>query len=529
MAKAATHIDKQYRLGGVWKKAYNDVASSLGGDGYSYYDIDVKKLVNPVTASKQTKVYLNLIVYVPKFQRHRASQHIKNNITAIGLNAEYKKGDYEVDVSVTDSDGLTKILRLQIKPEAGGGSGGGARETQRTECAQALFASYAFNVMNNGSGGYINDEDSVDLKGLESAAQWIHIDDQLSEILPEKLEPDWVKSCIRVANRLWNLYGGAGKGGGKYEFYRGKGFDGKSSAANTIAKAYARCNNPKSGKKVFSTEDKWNPADIWMATSKFKGQMLHEKDSANKFEITTWEKLNNKIATLYNSRDLIGISLKKVTNATAKDTEVNVDKEAQKESADKITFVKHGLIYQNLSKKKEEDAYPMDVYLYYGDGANDRFQARNFGGGTKSSWQIELKGGAANMGRVGGGSVDTLLKNMEIKFPKSTCMHTSFDNTKIWNDCAKKAANMTKVCTEIVRLLIKHNADGMKSNPTEEEKNDWILRISKRTQSYRYSKLLGLYLLDTIAKNPSANNIISTLYMYAASKSDESSVFVKME
>ena len=81
MAKAATHIDKQYRLGGVWKKAYNDVASSLGGDGYSYYDIDVKKLVNPVTASKQTKVYLNLIVYVPKFQRHRASQHIKNNIT----------------------------------------------------------------------------------------------------------------------------------------------------------------------------------------------------------------------------------------------------------------------------------------------------------------------------------------------------------------------------------------------------------------------------------------------------------------
>ena len=198
MAKAATHIDKQYRLGGVWKKAYNDVASSLGGDGYSYYDIDVKKLVNPVTASKQTKVYLNLIVYVPKFQRHRASQHIKNNITAIGLNAEYKKGDYEVDVSVTDGK-ITKVLRLQIKPEAGGGSGGGARETKRTECAQALFASYAFNVL----GDYINDLDSVDLEGLKSAAAWIHIDDQLKEILPEELEPSWVKSCIRVANRLW--------------------------------------------------------------------------------------------------------------------------------------------------------------------------------------------------------------------------------------------------------------------------------------------------------------------------------------
>ena len=84
-------------------------------------------------------------------------------------------------------------------------------------------------------------------------------------------------------------------------------------------------------------------------------------------------------------------------------------------------------------------------------------------------------------------------------------------------------------CKEIVRLLIKYKADGMKSNPTEEEKNDWILRISKRTQSYRYSKLLGLYLLDTIDESNSADSIIRTLYMYAASKSDESGVFLKME
>ena len=41
MAKAATHIDQKYHLGGVWKKAYNDVASTLGGEGYSYYDIDL--------------------------------------------------------------------------------------------------------------------------------------------------------------------------------------------------------------------------------------------------------------------------------------------------------------------------------------------------------------------------------------------------------------------------------------------------------------------------------------------------------
>ena len=519
MAKAATHIDQKYHLGGVWKKAYNDVASTLGGEGYSYYDIDVKKLVNPETASARTVIYLNLIVYVPKHHRHRASQHIKNNITALGLNAEYKKGDYEVDVSVTDGK-ITKVLRLQIKPEAGGGSGGGARETKRTECAQALFASYAFNVL----GDYINDLDSVDLEGLKSAAAWIHIDDQLKEILPEELEPSWVKSCIRVANRLWEKYGGAGVKG-KYEFYRGKGIDGNTSQANTIAKAYARCNK---GNKKFSSEDKWNPADIWMSTSNFKGESLHTK-KGKVFDITTWQQLNAEIQKYYDSGDLIGVSLKKVTNDTATATPINVDKDAQYKASQQIGFKKKGLIFQNLSKKNEEDAYPMDVYFYYGSGTNDRFQARNFGGGTKSSWQMELKGGAANMGRLGGGSVETVLDNMEITFPASGSMHSSFDNAKIWNDSAKKSTNMGKVCKEIVRLMILYSAEGMKANPTEEEKNDWILRISKRTQSYRYSKLLGLYLLDTITRSNSADSIIRTLYMYAASKSDESGVFLKME
>ena len=70
MAKA-THIDTKYGLSGVWRDAYNHVASTLGGDGYAYYDIDVKKLSNP--NESRAKIYLNLVVYVPKHHRHRAS------------------------------------------------------------------------------------------------------------------------------------------------------------------------------------------------------------------------------------------------------------------------------------------------------------------------------------------------------------------------------------------------------------------------------------------------------------------------
>ena len=69
----------------------------------------------------------------------------------------------------------------------------------------------------------------------------------------------------------------------------------------------------------------------------------------------------------------------------------------------------------------------------------------------------------------------------------------------------------------------------MDINPSVDEENDYILRVSKRSQSYRYSKLLSLYLIDAIEKSNLENTIIRNLYLYAASKSDASCVFLKME
>tara|TARA_B100001173_G_C15993073_1_gene549803 strand:- start:140 stop:1696 length:1557 start_codon:yes stop_codon:yes gene_type:complete len=518
MAKQGRHIDSKYNLSGPWLKAYNEVADSLGGDGYAYYDIDIKKLVNP--DETKGKLYLNFITYVPRARRAQAGQQIRAAIEKKGLKADFKRENYEVDITATDGR-INKIIRLQIKPEAGGGSGGGARETKRTECAQCLYASYAFNII----GDFIHDENSIDLEKLEKAKDFIHIDDSISEIMPDKLSPDWARSCIRGANALWERYGKGGQAKGKYQFYRGKGLDGSSTSGESIAKAYARCNKEE---KKFSSEDKWNPADIWMATSNFDPGMLHVRDGRS-FKITTWQYLNEIIQDQYDSGDLIGISLKKIENPTAKLNAINVDKDAQKREVEKLGYKKKGLIFQNMKMKKEDDRYPMDAYMYYDNGQNDRFQSRNFGGDTKSSWQLELKGSAANMGRMGGGSVDTVLDGLNVSFPPANSMHSTFDNTKIWNDCGKKSANVGKVCREIVRLLKLHKAAGMDVNPSVDEENDYILRVSKRSQSYRYSKLLSLYLLDSIERSNIENTIIRNLYLYAASKSDASCVFLKME
>tara|TARA_B100000035_G_scaffold70219_1_gene57608 strand:+ start:18506 stop:20056 length:1551 start_codon:yes stop_codon:yes gene_type:complete len=515
---AQRHIDKKYNLSGPWLKAYNDVADTLGGDGYAYYDIDIRKLVNP--DETRGKLYLHFITYVPRAKRAQAGNLIRDAIEKKGLRAEFLRENYQVDITATDGK-INKIIRLEIKPEAGGGSGGGARETKRTECAQCLFASYAFNVL----GDFIHDENSIDLDGLRSAASWIHIDDTLSELMPDKMSPDWVRSCIRGANILWEKYGGGSTAKGKYHFYRGVGLDGSTTSGNSIAKAYARCN---SNEKKFSSEDKWNPADIWMASSDFKPEELHKK-TGRSFEITTWQMLNEVLQQHFQDKSLIGISLKKVENPIASLTPINVDKEAQKRDVEKYGFKSIGLIYANMNKKNEDDRYPMDAYIYYGSGTHDRFQARNFGGDTTASWQMELKGAAANMGRLGGGSVETVLDGLNVAFPPSGCMHSSFNNTKIWNDCAKRNSNVGKVCQEIVRLLKKYNADGLKANCTEDEERDYILRISTRSQSYRYSKLLGLYLIDAIERSNVSDSIVRNLYLYAASKSDESCVFMKIQ
>ena len=54
----------------------------------------------------------------------------------------------------------------------------------------------------------------------------------------------------------------------------------------------------------------------------------------------------------------------------------------------------------------------MDVYLYYGSGQFEKFQARNFEWVfRKGDWKLELKGKSAAQGKIQGTIVIELLKN----------------------------------------------------------------------------------------------------------------------
>jgi len=60
--------------------------------------------------------------------------------------------------------------------------------------------------------------------------------------------------------------------------------------------------------------------------------------------------------------------------------------------------------------------------------------------------------------------------------------------------------------------------------------DDILLTIGQRNQSYRYSKMLGMYLLSCLKAQPDhGDRIMRELYAYAASESDQSGVYAKME
>tara|TARA_B100000427_G_scaffold223538_1_gene187244 strand:- start:2064 stop:3617 length:1554 start_codon:yes stop_codon:yes gene_type:complete len=514
-----------FTLTGIWSEAVLKIQDTLGGDGYQYYDYDITTSKNPDDIKRKGTIFHALKVLVKKSERSRAAERINSNIQKLSDNwqpvmaVSTSKGPdqdhpFQIDVRVTD--GKKELsLRLQIKPTKGAGSGGGARETQRTECAQCLFAAYAVNVEK----GKLETIPSA--AQLKKASKWYKGDDKIAEILPDKLDSDWVLSCVRGANAIVKEYGTATE----YYFYRGLDFDGKGTKPNTISKAYSRANKDD---KKFSSEDKWNPADIWMATPEGAkiGEVLNAKEG-RAFKVATWGTLNGKILDYFDNEDLIGISLKKVEQDTA--SFVVQNKGNKKDIASDVSWVKYDLIFES-NKKKEEDRYPMDVYLYYGTGVAGRFQSRNFGGGTSASWQIERKGTSAAQGRVGGGSVERVLNNMKVQFPPKDCLHKTYDNTKIWNDCADGAGNVPAI-DEIIRLAMKYKAQGIEQKTKKDDEwGDYQSKMDERSQSYRYSKLLSLYLLDTIDSQTAAvkTDIMKNLYLYASSASEESSVFRKL-
>ena len=243
--------------------------------------------------------------------------------------------------------------------------------------------------------------------------------------------------------------------------------------------------------------DKWNPADIWMVKDESKVKQHLDKE-------VTIDCLNNALQQLRADGKLVGISLKKI-EGSPKMTLKNADDAKTRRDNEKAKFAKYDLTFDN---GRRSDNHPMDVYLYYGEGNFDKFQARNFGGESKGDWKLELKGKSAAQGKIQGKVLRDLISNI---------VSGSVPKEADWNKCTGNEYDK-----EIFDLLKKYNAKGFNEETAMEF-------IADAKQAWKYSKLSGLRLLDWMSNHKKKDQIMKEIYLYASSQSDKSSVYWKLQ
>jgi len=459
------------------EKTFEKVMDALGGEDYSYYLFDVKN----VNESDRAKKVVEMVVYVPQAQRVTATNKIQAALSKDNIIAEVLPKETELNVYLTGD--VKKYIRLNVKPNGSKGSGGGAAATAIQEAAQCVYAAMRY---------YCGDKEIYTEEDLKCGMDHVDVGGtNLEDIMG--LPKEWKEGSVKGANKIFEEVGGSG-----YMFVRGD----RLIDDGSIKEAFKRVK----GQTNLSSEDKWNPADIWML-KKSEISLIKKHLDGEK----TIDCLNNALLERFNDGSLIGISLKKIEGNAKMDAKNNQPASVRKAN-EKAKFEKYDLTF--LSS--------MDVYLYYGPGTFEKFQARNFGGSTKGDWKLELKGKSAAQGKIQGTVLIELLKNAGFA-------NISKFEIPTWAESAPGAnAAQTKITNEIYDLLKKHNADKFDKSSNAEANNK--ARIALQDKSWRYSKLAGLRFLDWLKHTCSNKDMaMKEIYLYASSQSDKSSVYYKLQ
>ena len=458
-------------------KTFEKVMGALGGEDYSYYLFDVKN----ANENPRAKKVVEMVVYVPQTKRVTAAANIQASLDGDGITAKVLEKETELDVYLIDD--VKKYIRILVKPNGSKGSGGGAAATAIQEAAQCVYAAMRY---------YCGDKEIYTEEDLRCGMDNVDVGGaKLEDIMG--LPKEWKEGSQKGANEIFKEVGGSG-----YMFVRGD----RLLDDGAIKKAFGRVK----GQTNLSSEDKWNPADIWMAKKSEVDAIKKHLDGEN-----TIDCLNNALLQRFNDKSLIGISLKKIEGTARMDIKNN-QPAAVRKANEKAKFEKYDLTF--LSS--------MDVYLYYGPGQFEKFQARNFGGSSKGDWKLELKGKSAAQGKIQGAVVIELLKNAGF---------TNISQFKIptWAESAPgSGAAQKKITNEIYDLLKKHNANNFDKSPKAAANNK--ADIATQDKSWRYSKLAGLRFLDWLQHTCDDKDMaMKEIYLYASSQSDKSSVYYKLQ
>ena len=481
------------------KKILDKILVAARDSNFGYYeDYQVKDYTD-----ENKKVRMTMSVIVPEAQRTNAKTFLTRKLrdykypvanagqSGVSIVVNPHPNLRQLDVVVNPDD--VQVIRVQIKPSNSGGARGGSTGARITESAQALYCALRFNVLDSdiplSNGSAINTAD------FQTAWNSCDCDATLEEVLA--VEGDWQKSCILGANKLYKAFKSPPKN--YYKFYRGSGVDA------LINQAYLKVKKEEPLETVPGSEDKWNPADIWIAKSDFDSSLIPK--AASKGLVLN---LNQFLVEQFNTtpyQTLAGISLKQIKSSA---NIAVVNQNSVLERSKDIGFKGYRSTYKSI-----------DVYVDMGKG---EMQFRNFGSESSAGWQGEISGGGAPaQGKMGGAEVWTILNRFGAGY--------TFDNQNIWRLSDSSPQQISKENYSLMQTYLPNELPQVVDQEQQVISEMVNGQINEKTpRSYRYSKRLGLQVVDSLSnmKKEDADEAIKDIYLYASSQTKTSSIHWKL-
>ena len=481
------------------KTILNKILVSARDSSFGYYeDYQVKDYTD-----ENKKVRMTMSVIVPEAQRTNAKTFLTRKLrdykypvanagqSGVSIVVNPHPNLRQLDVVVNPDD--VQVIRVQIKPSNSGGARGGSTGARITESAQALYCALRFNVLD--SDIPLSNDSAINTADFQTAWNSCDCDATLEEVLA--VEGDWQKSCILGANKLYKAFKSPPKN--YYKFYRGSGVDA------LINQAYLKVKKEEPLETVPGSEDKWNPADIWIAKSDFDSSLIPK--AASKGLVLN---LNQFLVEQFNTtpyQTLAGISLKQIKSSA---NIAVVNQSSVLERAKGIGFKGYRSTYKSI-----------DVYVDMGKG---EMQFRNFGSESSAGWQGEISGGGAPaQGKMGGAEVWTILNRFGAGY--------TFDNQNIWRLSDSSPQQISRENYSLMQTYLPNELPQVVNQEQQVISEMVNGQINEKTpRSYRYSKRLGLQVVDSLSnmKTEDADEAIKDIYLYASSQTKTSSIHWKL-
>ena len=346
---------------------------------------------------------------------------------------------------------------VEVKIKGGGGSGAGSDITKLAESAQCVYnaACYAKKPYTHA--------------GLKGASSKYDVDEKIENVLT-KLPDDWIASSKLVAAQLKKKFPST-----TYKHHRG------SAWVNNLYK-HVNLLNREAG-KPFGDANKWSPADIWMVTPKGA--------TVNLTSAKTFTELNEMLIKNFISKDIIGVSLKKCVGRVNY-KELNLGRERPTFKYERTTTGLRGFFESG------------DGYLFFNGG---KAQFRRFG----ATWQGELKGKNANMGKMSGGPIKGLV-DMIIGPGKSFIPQRELSERN--DETIKKFYDWYTACPDTNKM----------------DEYEFYKAVMEKDMNWFVSKIMTTQLISIVESMSKKNKdrFASGLVNYAGSESELSGPYAKV-